>query len=356
MSRSTIKDVAKLAGVTAMTVSRVINNSGYVKDETRARVEEAISKLNYVPNKLGNSLRFNETKTIALLLHEIVNPFWLIVLQGVEQAASEQGFQVIVSNTFDPVKQFELLKNILSKQVDGVLLSPIQSDIAPIEFAKQQNVPLVLMDHRIPEAEVDTVRADSIFAATRLVQHLIDLGHERIAMVSGPEYASTAVDRVTGYRCALERANLPVDETMIYHGHYTIESGYDMTKKLLAARKPPSAICVANNALAMGAWKALKEAGLEIPKDISMVAFDFRRPPLFSVEEPFFTMAASSGYEMGRQATQLLLKRIRSKKVGPVEEIILPTEIIINRSTAIYLPSTGDKDSWRQPVMNSPPW
>lgn len=335
MSRPTIRDVANLAGVTAMTVSRVINNSDYVKAETRQHVEAAIEALNYVPNQLGKSLRFQETKTIALLVDNLINPFWLRVLQGVESVATGNDFQVIISNpNGSATRQFELLKNLISKQVDGVVLAPAHSELRFVEFARSNEVPVVVMDRHIPAAKVDTVRANSVDAAHRLVKHLIDFGHRKIGVITGPQEVSTAVDRVTGYKNALQEANIPVDESLIEIGQFSIESGYKMAQKMIMPADRPSAICATNNDLAIGALHAAKEANIQIPADLSLATFDFRRPPIFTLEEPFFTMAAFSGYDMGVQATELLLKRIRKELESDFEEIILPTNIVVNRSTA----------------------
>ncbi len=338
MGRPTIKDVANLAGVTAMTVSRVINQSGYVKEETRERVEAAIEELNYVPNQLGQSLRIQATKTIALIVDNLVNPFWLRVLQGVETVATRNDFQVIISNPNGSAeRQLDLLKNLISKQVDGVVLAPARSELRFVEVAKSNEVPIVIMDRHIPTAEVDTVRADSADAAYRLVHHLIELGHRRIGMITGRKEVSTAVDRVRGYQKALQEADITIDEALIEFGSYSIESGFEIAKKMITAPDRPSAICAANNDLAVGTLNAAREANMQIPRDLSLATFDFRRPPLFTLEEPFFTMAAFSGYDMGMQATELLLKRISQGTPSEFEEIILPTNIIINQSTTPYV-------------------
>lgn len=322
-----------------MTVSRVINNSDYVKQETRERVEAAIVQLDYVPNRLGQSLRFKKTKTIALQMTELVNPFWLTVLQGVEEVASQSGFMVIVGNSnASSEKEMELLENFLSKQVDGVLLAPTRNPGPPLTFVKRQHVPIVVMDRQIPGATVDTVHSDSVSAAYRLTQYLLDIGHRRIGVLSGAKDVSTAVDRVTGFKKAQQEAGIPIDKSLIRYGQYSIESGYEMAGKMLAAKNRPSAILATNNALAVGTWQAIQEARLRIPDDISVVTFDFRRTAFFQMEAPFFTMAAFSGYDMGKRATELLLKRIHGEGSPAFEEIILPAEVVINRSTA---PFTG---------------
>src|SRR5512135_31962 len=205
-----IRDVAKLAGVAPITVSRVINNSGYVTEETRQRVQEAIDKLGYVPNSLARSLRSRKTRMLALLLTDITNPFWTTVARGVEDAASDAGFTVILCNTDESeTEQDRYLRIILEKQVDGVLLVPVRDPVEPVRTIRAQQVPMVVLDRRVPESlDTDVVRSDSEGGAYRLVNLLISLGHRRIAILTGPHDVSTAEDRVSGYRRALKDAGL----------------------------------------------------------------------------------------------------------------------------------------------------
>ena len=201
---TTLQDVAKLAGVSPMTVSRVINNSGYVNKKTRERVEQAIAELDYVPNALARSLRFKQTKTLALIISDITNPFFTTIARGVEDTASEQGFSVIFCNTDESRdKETEYLNVVIQKQVDGVLLVPAFSSQESIKFLQDCGVPFVVLDRRMPELKVDIVRCDSEQGAYELTRHLLDLGHQRIAALSGSRQVTTAADRIAGYRRAL---------------------------------------------------------------------------------------------------------------------------------------------------------
>src|SRR6266511_1372021 len=171
---STISDVAKRAGVSTMTVSRVINNSGYISQETRERVEQAIAELGYVPNALARYLRFKQTKTIALILTDITNPFFTTVARGVEDAAREQGFSVMFCNTDESeTEEIEYLNVLLQKQVDGVLLVPACDSIESIAFLQSRSVPVVLLDRRLSHGKVDAVRCDSVQGAYQIVRHLL---------------------------------------------------------------------------------------------------------------------------------------------------------------------------------------
>ncbi|HHE71096.1 MAG TPA: LacI family transcriptional regulator, partial [Chloroflexi bacterium] len=217
----TIKDVARRAGVAPITASRVINNSGYVSAETRRRVEAAIEELGYVPNRVARSLRSKRTQTLALVLTDITNPFWTTVARGVEDAARMGGFSVILGNTDESEpREYEYVQVLLQKQVDGFLLVPTRHGARSVALIQRQKVPLVVLDRTV-EANVDTVRSDSIGGARALTHHLISLGHRRIAMLTGPREVSTAVDRALGYRQALEEAGIPVEGDLIRFGPYT---------------------------------------------------------------------------------------------------------------------------------------
>ncbi len=330
----TIRDVAERAGVSPITVSRVINNSGYVSQETRSRVEAAIAELQYVPNSLARSLRFKRTHTLALVLTDITNPFWTTVARGVEDAASQRGFNVILCNTDEnEAKQSEYLHVLLQKQVDGFLLVPARSTPDPIALIQSQRVPTVVLDRQVPGAKVDVVRGDSEGGAYQLVRLLLSLGHRRIAMLSGPVNISTAADRVAGYRRALQEAGLEAQAELVCYGEYTQESGYRMAQKALSLTPRPTALFAANNFIAIGALRALREAKVRVPEDMALVSFD-DIPPAFVIE-PFLTVAAQPAYEMGRRATELLLARLSGQAPPECQEIVLPTEIIVRRSSGL---------------------
>lgn len=329
---STIADVARRAGVSKMTVSRVINDSGYISQETRERVEQAISELGYIPNALARSLRFKQTRTIALILTDITNPFFTTLARGVEDVASEQGFSVIFCNTDESEKEeAEYINVLLQKQVDGLLLVPTSSTEDAIAPIREQGLPFVLLDRYVPGTRLDSVRGDSIHGAYALMQHLLDLGHRRIAVLSGPAEVTTSVDRVEGVRRAAHDAGLELDLSQVYYGPFSLEGGYAMATQALAAEPRPTAIYAMNNFIAMSALRVAREIGLRVPEDLSVVTFDDL--PAAFVAEPFLTVAEQPAYEMGQQATALLLDRLSSK--GPTEpmEIILPTRLIVRKSS-----------------------
>ncbi len=205
-----------------MTVSRVLNNSGYVSPETRSRVEAAAADLNYVPNMLARSFRSKRTDTLALIITDITNPFWTTVARGVEDEANQQGYTVIFCNTDESEnKQSQYISMLASRRVDGVLLTPASSDPEPVKMLQQQGVEVVVMDRRLPGAEVDVVRSASTVGARLLTAYLIEQGHRRIAMLSGPLLVSSANERVAGYTQALTEAGIRVDPALIFRAFTT---------------------------------------------------------------------------------------------------------------------------------------
>jgi LacI family transcriptional regulator len=329
---STIQDVAKLAGVAPITVSRVLNNSGYASDETRSRVEAAVAELGYVPNTLARGLRSKRTQTLALVMTDITNPFFTLIARGVEDAASASGYTVIFCNTDESEQEEEKYINILiQKQVDGVLLVPACSNSKSINFMQANGIPVVLLDRSVPDTASDLIRCDSEQGAYELTRHLIELGHRNIATITGPQEVSTSQDRVAGYRRAMKEAGLEA-LNHVYYGSYTQASGYELARQALAHKPCPTAFFGTNNFISIGVLKALNDAGLSVPEAVSVVSFDDL--PASLIVDPFLTVAAQPAYEMGSQATKLLLKRISNQLSEVRQEIILPTQMIVRRSSA----------------------
>ncbi len=336
---STISDVARRASVSTMTVSRVINNSGYASPEVRERVLAAVAEIGYVPNALARSLHVKRTHTLALVLTDIGNPFFTTVARGVEDAASSRGFSVMFANT-DESEQEEAdhVRVLLQKQVDGLLLVPASSSSRAVEMARRRSVPVVVLDRRLNGEPVDTGRCDSDGGAYALMRHLLDLGHRRIAILSAAPDVSVAVDRVAGARRAAAEAGLPQDSVPVIFGRPETASGKEMARAALALEPRPTALFATNNFITIGAFAALRDAGLRVPEDVSLAGFDDLPEPL--VLDPFLTVAAQPAYDMGRRAAELLLGRLDNDP-GSAQEIILPTELIVRRSTGPAQPELG---------------
>ena len=329
----TINDVARHAGVSPITVSRVINNSGYISPKTRERVQAAIDELGYVPNIIARSLRSKRTNTLALVITDITNPFFTSLARGVEDTASDAGFNVIFCNTDESIeKEEKYVSLLLQKQVDGILLVPANSASLSIELIQEQDTPVVILDRKVFNVNVDVVRCDSEASAYQLTRLLIQEGHTSIANLSGPKEVSTAEDRVRGYWCAMSEAGL-ANPDLVFYGSYTQASGYENARRAMALSPRPTAFFTGNNFIAIGALKALQEAGLKMPDDFSLVTFDDL--PLSIMLEPMLTVARQPAYEMGCRGTQLLLRRLSEDVPEKCTEVLLPIEIVLRQITDV---------------------
>ncbi len=330
---TTIHDVARKAGVAPITVSRVINNSGYVSDKLRAKVNTAIDELGYVPNVIARSLKSKRTNTIALVFTDITNPFFNFIARGVEDTASKAGYNVIFCNTDESqTKEDNYIQLLLQKQVDGVLLVPADVNSKSIDFIRKQNTPVVVIDRNVAHDNVDIVRGDSEGGAFILTKHLIDLGHRRITLISGPEKVSTSLDRVSGYLRAMEEHGL--SKYIDYcHGSYTVQCGIDLTNQLFSRELKPTAVFGGNNFISNGVITALNQLDLKVPDDVAVVSFD--DIPKKLSPNPFLTVIIQPPYEIGQKATELLLLRIQDEGSTPTpyQDIVFPVKLIVRESS-----------------------
>lgn len=326
----TVLDVAKVAGVAPITVSRVINNSGYISQETKEKVEAAIIELGYVPNTLARGLRSKRTNSLALVVADITNPYFTSMARGVEDVAGSSGYSVIYCNTDESETKEDKYANILvQRQVDGVLLVPAGGNARTVKYLENNKIDVVVLDRRVPEKNTNLVYSDSVNGAKELTDLLIKLGHQQIAIITGPDNVSTSTDRVVGYRNSLEEAGLSANE-QVYFGGFNQQTGYESTRIAMRSSQKPTAFFAANNFILIGVVKALRELNLKVPEDVSVVGFDDF--PESMLIEPFFTVAIQPAYEMGQKAAELLIKQINGEIVDNSQTIILPTDIIVRRS------------------------
>jgi LacI family transcriptional regulator len=344
---STISDVAKRAGVSAMTVSRVLNDTGHTSAQTRARVEAAIDELRYVPNALARQLRSKRTKTIALVVSDISNPYFTTIARGVEDFFVAHGYSVMYCNTDeDESEEDQYLLALIERQVDGVLLVPSRSTGESFRLLEAHGTPFVVIDRRVTSRSVDSVRCDSEAGAHALVEHLIKLGHRRIAVLTGAPSISTSMDRVTGARRAHEEAGLELPDAMIRYGSFNYgksnqADGQRMAMDVLTGAGPrPTALFCANNFIAFGAIRALREAGLRVPDDMSVVAFDDL--PEEWLSEPFLTVARQPAYDIGHRAAAMLMDHITGAQPPSGASVILPFEFVIRRSSGPPRPDSDE--------------
>lgn len=330
---TTIHEVAKRAGVASITVSRVINNSGYASREIRERVQAAVKEMGYVPNRLASSLRSKRTNVLALVLTDITNPFFTVAARGVEDVANRAGYTVIFCNTDeDLLKEQKYVEILMQNRVDGIILVPSGFDSQSVVTLQQNGIPVVVIDRSVSGQSVDQVRCDSLNGAFQLTHLLTRLGHTHIALLNGPENVSTASDRLAGFRKALQEDGINDNEQIVITGAFTRASGYEMTKKLLELSPRPTALFAANNFIALGALTALEEAHVLVPTEMAVVTFDDL--PKSLVISPFLTVAAQPVYEMATKATELLIERLAGGSTAEgYQEVIFPIQLIVRQSS-----------------------
>jgi len=324
----TIYDVAKRAGVSTATVSRVINGSSFVTEETRQRVEKAVTDLDYVPSATARKLSVGRSTSIALLISNLTNPFSAEVAVGVQSFFSEKGIGVVLGNIrADPDTELSQLEIALAQGVGGIIIAPGSQDDRVVAELRRRDIPCVVLDAR-GDFGVDVVRGDSLGGAFDLTTLLLEQGHRRIALVNARRDNSTARDRFTGYARALSERDIEVDNALVKWGpalFYTMEYGARATEELLELQDPPTAIFAGNDFVALGVLGALTAFQIRVPDDMAVVSFD-------GITLPFLTAVIQPALEMGRMAAEMLHERIQGYE-GPPREHVLPVELRVSGST-----------------------
>ena len=329
----TIKIVAKLAGVTPSVVSRVINQDSRlsIREETRNRILQAIKELNFRPNQIARSLRMKSTATIAMVVPDIANPFFAEIIKGAQDNAAKKEYSLILCNTDEnALKEKDYIKLLVNKQTDGIILASVYIEDETIGLLQNFNIPYVLVNRTFKNDKVSYVIVDNVYGAVHAVQHLIDLGHKKIAHISGLLYTETGLTRLEGYRKTLMKNKIDFNSDYVVESTFTEQGGYEAMLKLLRVSPLPSAVFASNDLIAFGAIDAIKEHNLSVPEDISVVGFNdiwmAKRitPPLTTVRFPL--------YDMGRISIEILINKIQ-KQNNLKDKIILTPELIIRKST-----------------------
>jgi LacI family transcriptional regulator len=333
-ARVTIHDVATHAGVSAMTVSRVINESPRVSADTRRRVQASVAKLGYVPNRLARSLIQRKTGALGVIVPDVANPFFTLIVRGIEQVAWRAGYHVILCDTQGNLERERgYLEDMVAFQVEGVLIAPVGDSSRPhLRLLTRNNVPFVLIDRSIAGFDGDLVQGDSVAGARQLVEHLIELGHTRIGMITETLEVSTARDRLQGYREAHERAGIGFDPNLVANSS-AIEPrvAEEATLQLLDSENPPTAIFAVNNIAVVGVIEAARARDLDIPGDLALVCFDDIE--FLSRIYPFLTVMAQPAETYGTIGTQLLLDRLGGRVSQRRRIVVLPADFIVRKSS-----------------------
>src|SRR6202142_4228982 len=306
---ASIYDVARESGASVFTVSAVVNHKSHVGKKLRKRVETAIRKLNYRPNLIARSLAKQKTHTIGMIVPDIANPFFPMVVRGAEDAAQKHGYNLLLCNSDDILaKEESSVELLLSKRVDGILLTKAAEDFRPSvrQMIKQMDIPFVLVMRTYPKLTKDAVITDDYQGAYDAVAHLARSGRRRIGLIGGPRKVSNALARWHGFHDALKASGLPYNRELVIEGDYRIESGYRAGHALLSHR--PDAIYVANHLMSVGLLKAAEEMGLMCPEDFGLISFDDY--PWLGVFRPRLTTVELPKRELGIEAAELLIRRI----------------------------------------------
>jgi LacI family transcriptional regulator len=330
-SKPNIQDVAKLADVSIATVSRVINNQGGVRRVTEERILKAIEELGYIRSAAARTMKRKETNTIGVIVPDIKNPFFPLVMAGIEQKAREKEFFTILSSTNEsPKVEEEIVKNFIERGVDGVIITTANENGDHLKLLQEQGIPVVAVDRSIKKFKVDTVLVDNKKGSYQAVQHLILQGHEKIAIICGPQSTTPGLERFLGYKKALEDYNIELDERYVMHGDFGEQSGIESTKKLFELDDQPTAIFSSNNLMTIGCMKALDELNWKLGSEVSFIGFD--EVDIATFLNPKLSVVARPMNAIGEIAFQLLHERISFKGALPKREYLLSPELKIRES------------------------
>ena len=320
-----------------MTVSRVINRSAGVRPATRSRVEQAIAELDFFPNRVARGLTSRKSGAIGLIVPDLVNPFFSVVLRGAEMVARRAGYRVLLCNTeSDLGLERSYIEDMMSHRVEGLIVAPVNdSSLQNLSPLMRRGLPFVLIDRAIPGVDSDLVRADSAAGARRLMQHLTAIGHRRIAFIVGGDEVSTARERARGYREGLAAAGLSFDPDLVVQTTVDRIGGYRAMQQILRLEPRPTAIFAVNNMTAMGAMETIREAGLSVPQDLALVCFDDVEH--LAILSPFMTVVDQPAETFGTLAVQLLLERIAGRAGERPRLVVLQPELIVRRSCGVRL-------------------
>lgn len=330
-------EVAHAAGVSVSTVSHVVNGTRLVAPETRERVQHAMRILGYEHHPTARSLAAGSNQTIGLAITAASNPYWVELIQGIDGEATRAGLNLLIVDTRDDARhEASAVANLIAHHIEGLMIAPAVGwrDIT-LPLLRDHPVPYVVVDRIDPELRVDQVGVENEAATAAVIDHLISLGHSRIGILAGIEGLSTSSERLRGYHVAHRRAGLAVDPALVVDGLSTSDGGRKGAWELLELHKPPTAVFAANNNMTIGALAAFRAAGVQVPRDLAVAAFDdFAWADLFS---PGLTTVAQPSAAIGARAVQLLLRRMNDPGAPP-QTSRLPAEVMHRESCGCTTP------------------
>lgn len=332
-SEATIRDIAKLLGISKSTVSRALNNHYDVSQETSRKVHELAAKIDYHPNLLAQHLKLQRTNTIGVIIPETVNRFFAKAVGGIQQAANNAGYNVMIcqSNETLALEQTNL-QTLMASKVDGLLVSVSrQTDRSEhFRYVIDKEIPLVFFDRIIEDLEVSQVYSNNHEICFQGTEHLIDQGCKRIAFIAGPKHLYTSRNRLSGYVAALKENNIPVSESLIVHTNYQVNDIEEYIRYLFNLRQKPDGIFAINDMTALEIMHILKKRGLQIPKDVAVLGFN--NETICKIVEPTLSSIDHPAFDMGVAAAEILLKQIGNKEVFH-EKRLIKSKLVIREST-----------------------
>lgn len=330
----TISDIAKKAGVSSATVSRVLNDSGYVKQSTREKIEAAIKEMNFTPSAIARSLSKNETNTIGVIVPDITNSYFGEVIKGISEVAEANNLNIILFNTDNYLEKEVRALNVLKEQrIKGIIITPgfgEENNKEYIETINNLNIPIVLVSADLKFKELSGIFVDNVLGGFNATNLLISEGHTKIGIMTGILSSEPAAERVVGYKKALKEANIEINDKYILDGQFSMEKAYELTKKLLDSKDKPTALITSSNRMTMGAIKALKENNKNIPKDLAIVAFD--KVDLLDVLGIRITYIDECPMELGRNSMNLLCDIFNDSDKNFKRRVIIVPKLIIKGS------------------------
>jgi LacI family transcriptional regulator len=330
---SSIKEVAREAGVSTATVSHVINNTRYVSDEVRARVMKAVEQCRYYPNAHARSLASGKSKIIGLVISDIVNPFFPELVKSIEAAAFERGYDIMLSNTnYDTERTSHYVRRFIERKIAGVAVMTSEMDKKLIDELAHREVPVVFLDVGEPGLHMNNLRVDYDEGIEQAILHLVALGHRRIAFIGGNTNLRSSRRRLEAFRKTMQQL-FPDAPEMVFYGNFKIEGGQRAASEILATQREnmPTAVVCANDLTAIGAISEFEAANLNVPRDISIVGFD--NIAFAALTKPALTTVNLPLNELGRRAIEVLIRSVEDSEQQGIE-IRIPTNLIIRQSTA----------------------
>jgi len=324
-------DIAKHLGISVYTVSRVVNGKDRVSQDTREKVLKAIKEFDYTPNEIARSLRSKTSMTIGLIVPDISNEFFALVSKGAEAVAKNHGYLIMLCNSdYDEKMEKEYLNMLIQKQVDGIVIATVSKDEKYFEKISRSSIPTVFIDN-LPQIDrnYNFVTIDNEKAAYDLTQHIIDKGYKDISIITGNLKETSALQRLEGWKRAMEDNNLEIKNDYIGIGGFRMQTGYTIMKKMLDSNKIPQALMAANNNIAYGAVRAIREKGLRVPEDIYVVCFDANdNTGLMSIQLPSMVQPAE---QIGETALEIIIKRLNNKAEKDFDQITLEPTFVFNK-------------------------